>query len=57
MINLDNILNNNNNKEHNGSEKTNTLLNLINELKYFDKMYLYVKDLRESKDEYLIKNR
>ena len=57
MINLDNILNNNNNKEHNGSEKTNTLLNLINELKYFDKMYLYVKGLRESKDEYLIKNR
>ena len=56
MINLDNILNNNNNKEHNGSEKTNTLLNLINELKDIDKMYLYIKDLRESKDEYLIKN-
>ena len=56
MINLGNILNNNNNKEHNGSEKTNTLLNLINELKDIDKMYLYIKDLRESKDEYLIKN-
>ena len=68
MINLDNIMNENN-KEHNkkwpyipdhpyriliirgsGSGKTNTLLNLI-------KIYLYAKDLSESKYEYLIKNR
>ena len=40
-----------------GSEKTNTLLNLINEQKDIDKIYLYAKDLSESKYEYLIKNR
>ena len=40
-----------------GSRKTNTLLNLINEQKDFDKIYLYAKDLSESKYEYLIKNR
>ena len=42
-----------------GSEsgKTNTLLNLINEQRDIDKIYLYAKDLRESKYEHLIKNR
>ena len=40
-----------------GSEKTNTLLNLINEQKDIDKIYLYAKDLSEPKYEYLIKNR
>ena len=39
-----------------GSGKTNTLLNLINEQKDIDKIYLYAKDLRERKYEYLIKN-
>ena len=68
MINLDNIVNNNN-EEHNdhpyriliiggsGSGKTNTLLNLTNEQKDIDKIYLYAKDLSELKSEYLIKNR
>ena len=40
-----------------GSGKTNTLLNLINEQKDIDKIYLYAKDLSESKYKYLIKNR
>ena len=40
-----------------GSGKTNTLLNLINEQKDIDKIYLYAKDLSESKYEYLIRNR
>ena len=40
-----------------GSGKTNALLHLINEQKDIDKMYLYAKDLSESKYEYLIKNR
>ena len=40
-----------------GSGKTNTLLNLINEEKDIDKIYLYAKDLSESKYEHLIKNR
>ena len=40
-----------------GSGKTNTLLNLINEQKDIDKIYLYAKDLREPKYEYLIKKR
>ena len=40
-----------------GSGKTNTLLNLINEQKNMDKIYLYAKDLSESKYEFLIKNR
>ena len=40
-----------------GSRKTNTLLNLINGLKDIDKIYLYAKDLRETKYKYLIKNR
>ena len=75
MINLDNIVNNNNEKHNeklsyipdypyriliiggSGSGKTNTLLHLINETIDIDKMYLYAKDLSESKYEYLIKNR
>ena len=32
-----------------GSEKTNTLLNLINQQKDIDKIYLYGKDLSEKK--------
>ena len=40
-----------------GSGKTNTLLNLINEQKDIDKIYLYARDLSEPKYEYLIKNR
>ena len=40
-----------------GSQKTNTLLNLINEQKDIDEIYLYAKDLSEPKYEYLIKNR
>ena len=40
-----------------GSGKTNILLNLINEQKDIDKIYLYAKDLSESKYEFLIKNR
>ena len=39
-----------------GSGKTNTLLNLINEQRDIDKIYLYAKDLSEPKYEYLIKN-
>ena len=38
------------------SRKTNTLLNLINEQKDIDKIYLHAKDLSEPKCEYLIKN-
>ena len=74
MINLDNIVNNNNEKHNekwlyipdhpyriliiggSGSGKTNTLLHLINEQKDIDKIYLYAKDLSESKYEYLIRN-
>ena len=40
-----------------GSGKTNTLLHLVNEQKDIDKIYLYAKDLSESKYEYLIRNR
>ena len=40
-----------------GSGKTNALLNLINEQKDIDKIYLYAKDLSELKYEYLIRNR
>ena len=40
-----------------GSGKTNTLLNLVNQQEYIDKIYLYAKDLSEPKYEYLIKNR
>ena len=39
-----------------GSRKTNTLLNLINERKDIDNIYLHAKDLSEPKYEYLIKN-
>ena len=41
-------------------EKTNTLLNLTKEqvnLDFIDEIYLYAKDLRETKYEYLIKKR
>ena len=40
-----------------GSGKTNTLLNLIKEQKYIDRIYLYTKDLSEPKYEYLIRKR
>ena len=40
-----------------GSGKTNTLLNLINEQRDVDKIYLYAKDLSESKYEHLNNNR
>ena len=40
-----------------GSGKTNTLLILINEQRDIDKIYLYAKDLSESKYEHFIKNR
>ena len=40
-----------------GSGKTNKLLNLINEQRDIDKIYLHAKDLSESKYEHLIKNR
>ena len=39
-----------------GSGKTNALLNLIKEQDDIDKIYLYAKDLSESKYEFLIKN-
>ena len=69
MINLDNIVNNSNEKHNekwpyipdhpyriliiggSGSGKTNTLLHLINEQKDIDNIYLYAKDLSESKYE------
>ena len=40
-----------------GSEKTNALINLINEQNDIDKIYLYERDLSEPKYEYLIKKR
>ena len=40
-----------------GSAKTNALLNLIKEQDDIDKIYLYVKDLSESKYKFLIKKR
>ena len=40
-----------------GSEKTNTLLNLVNKQKDIDKINLYAKDLSEPKYEHLIRNR
>ena len=39
------------------SEKTNALINLINEQNDIDKNYLYARDLSEPKYEYLIKKR
>ena len=38
-----------------GSGKTNTLLNLINEQRDIDKMYLHARDLHEPKYQILIK--
>ena len=40
-----------------GSGKTNALINLIIEQKDIDKIYLYARDLKEPKYEYLIKKR
>ena len=72
MLNLDNIVSNkkiNEIKEDNnwpfrmliigplGSDKTNTLLHLINNLHPIDKIYLYAKDIYEPKYEYLINKR
>ena len=39
-----------------GSEKTNTLLNLIDGQNDFDKIYLYARDLNEPEYKILIKN-
>ena len=69
MLNLDNIVSNKKIKENNnwpfrmliigpsGSGKTTTLLHLINNLHPIDKIYLYAKDIREPKYEYLINKR
>ena len=38
-----------------GSGKTNALIDLINEQNNIDKIYLYARDLKEPKYEYLIK--
>ena len=38
-------------------EKTNALINVINNQNDIDKIYLYARDLSEPKYEYLIKNR
>ena len=40
-----------------GSVKTNTVLHLINNLHPIDEIYLYAKDLSESKYEFLINKR
>ena len=40
-----------------GSGKTNASINLINEQNDIDEIYLYTRDLSESKYEYLIKKR
>ena len=40
-----------------GSGKTNTLLNLIKEQDGIDKIYLYAKDLSETKYDFLIRKR
>ena len=70
MLNLDNIVSNNTSSlEDNdwpfrmlstgpsGSDKTSTLLSLINDLHPVDKIYLYAKDIHEPKYEYLINKR
>ena len=71
MLNLDSIVSNKNtssSEDNNwpfrmliigpsGSGKTNTLLHLINNLHPIDKLYLYAKDIHESKYEYLINKR
>ena len=40
-----------------GSGKTNTLFNLVNEKIDIDKIYLYARDLKETKHKILIKKR
>ena len=40
-----------------GSDKTNALLHLINNLHPINKIYLYAKDINEPKYEYLINKR
>ena len=40
-----------------GSRKTNVLINLINEQKDIEKIYLYARDLSEPKYKYFIKKR
>ena len=40
-----------------GSQKTNALLNLINNQPDIDKIYLYAKDLYKAKYQYLINKR
>ena len=67
MFNLDKLVNEKQKEDHwpfrmliigpSGSGKTNTLLHLIDKLHPIDKMYLYAKDLSESKYEYLINKR
>ena len=71
MLNLDNIVSNKNTgfSEDNdwpfrmliigpsGSDKTNTLLHLTNDLHPIDKIYLYAKDIHEPKYEYLSNKR
>ena len=69
MLNLDNVLSNKNENKNNdwpfrmliigpsGSGKTNNLLHLINNLHPIDKIYLYAKDIHETKYEYLINKR
>ena len=71
MLNLDDIVSNKkkSSSEHNdwsfrmliigpsGSDKTNTLLHLINNFHPIDKIYLYAKDTDEKKYQYLINKR
>ena len=70
MLNLDKICNDKSDDENwpfrmliigpSGSDKTNTLLHLIQNLNKatpIDKIYLYAKDLSEPKYEFLINNR
>ena len=71
MLNLDDILSNKkkSSSEHNdwpfrmliigtsGSDKTNTLLHLIDKFHPIDKIYLYAKDTDEDKYQYLINKR
>ena len=71
MLNLDNIVSNKKKSslednnwpfsmlviEPSGSGKTNTLLNLINDLHPIGKIYLYAKDMHGPKYEYLINKR
>ena len=66
MLNLDNIVSNKKMKENNnwpfrmliigpsGSDKTNTLLHLINNFHPIDKIYLYAKDTNEKRYQVLI---